>query len=286
MEENPDHHIVDTLIEERAERLRGSVFWPIYKRLLYPLLGHARARRMADDIAHGDGWTVFNYLSNRLSLEVDVTGLEHIPRSGRILIAASHPTGIPDGIAVFDVLKNIRPDMTFFANRDAIRAAPGLTSMIIPVEWVDEKRSRQRSRETLQETIKAFREERCVVLFPSGRLALMKQDNQLHEQDWLSSVAIFARKYDCAIVPMHVEMRNSWLYYLFSRVNNELRDITLFHELLNKSGKTYKVTVGAPIDQRELEGDATAVAEALRVHTTTKLITGERWTALAAAEKP
>lgn len=275
-------HIVDTLIEERAERLRHSFFWPLYKRLLYPLLGHARAKRMANDIAERDGRSVFDYLSKRLTLNVEVTGLEHLPKTGRILIASSHPTGIPDGIAVFDAIKDIRPDMTFFANRDAIRAAPGLTSMIIPVEWVQDKRTLQRSRETLQETIKAFRDERCVVLFPSGRLAFMGDNRELIEQEWLSSVAIFARKYDCSIVPMHIEMRNSKLYYLFARLNKELRDITLFHELLNKKNATYKVTIGPAIHEDTLEGDANEVAAALRQYAAYDLVAGKPWKPITA----
>ena len=42
------------------------------------------------------------------------------------------------------------------------------------------------------------------------------------------------------IIPTKIVMRNSWLYYLFWRINTELRDITLFHELLNKKRKPYR----------------------------------------------
>jgi len=40
-----------------------------------------------------------------------------------------------------------------------------------------------------------------------------------------------------------------------------LRDITLFHELLNKKGKLFRLTFGAPLDGRALPtsaDDATA----------------------------
>lgn len=259
-------HIVDVLIEERAQKLMRSPFWPLYKRILYPLLLHRKAIRMADAIAPLSARGVMDYISALLHIDLTVEGVKHIPKHGRVLIAATHPTGIPDGVAMYDALKTHRPDMTFFANRDAIRAAPGLADMIIPVEWVEEKRTMLRSRETLASAIKAFNREQCVVLFPSGRLASMGDDKTLVEQDWLPSVAIFARKYDCAVVPAHVEARNSWMYYWFWKLNTELRDITLFHELLNKKGAPYKITFGRPIQPEALKGDPPTVADALRRH--------------------
>ena len=257
-------HIVDELIEERAVKLMRSPLWPLYKTILYPVLLYGPAVKMADAIADLDGHGVFSYVSDLLNIDLTVTGLQHVPEKGRVLIASTHPTGIPDGVAMYDALKERRPDMTFFANRDAIRAAPGLADMIIPVVWRPEERTRLSSRETLVEARKAFEAERCVVLFPSGRLASMNENKKLTEQEWLGSVVSFARKYDCPVVPAHIEMRNSWLYYWFWRVNTELRDITLFHELLNKKNKPYKITFGPAIAPGELNGQPNEVAENLR----------------------
>ncbi|WDI32959.1 1-acyl-sn-glycerol-3-phosphate acyltransferase [Hyphococcus flavus] len=272
-----DKHIVDVLIEERAQRLVASPLWPLYRTILYPLLLHGSAVKMADAIAALSGAGVMDYVSDLLRLDTRVTGLENLPPKGRVLIASTHPTGIPDGVAMYDALKGRRPDMTFFANRDAIRVSPGLEEVVIPVEWVAQKRSRLRSRETLAGAIKAFQEEKCVVLFPSGRLAMMNDQKEQVEQEWLPSVAIFARKYNCPIVPVRIEMRNSWLYYWFWKLNSELRDITLFHELLNKKGKTYKITFGEAISPDQLNGEPPEVAEALRRHAS-KLGAGEiKW---------
>ncbi|MEO1241301.1 MAG: 1-acyl-sn-glycerol-3-phosphate acyltransferase [Pseudomonadota bacterium] len=272
-----DKHIVDVLIEERAQKLMRSRLWPLYKSLLYPLLLHGQAVKMADAIADLSARDVFDFISALLHLDVQTEGVENIPLDGRVLIASTHPTGIPDGVAMFDAVKAWRPDMTFFANRDALRAAPGLDDMIIPVEWVEEKRTLLRSRETLVSAIRAFEAEKCVVLFPSGRLAAMNDEKQLVEQDWLPSVAIFARKYRCPIVPVHIAMRNSWLYYWFWKLNTELRDITLFHELLNKKGKTYKLTFGKPIAPDSLKGDPPDVAEALRKHAMNDVVNNKPW---------
>ena len=275
--DHDEKHIVDALIEERAQKLMRRRLWPFYKSVLYPLLLHRQAVKMADAIADLPARGVFDFVSDLLDLDIQTEGVENIPLDGRVLIASTHPTGIPDGVAMFDAIKAWRPDMTFFANRDALRAAPGLDDMIIPVEWVEEKRTMLRSRETLASAIRAFNAEKCVVLFPSGRLATMNQEKQLVEQDWLPSVAIFARKYHCPIVPVHIEMRNSWLYYWFWKLSTELRDITLFHELLNKKGKTYKLTFGKPIAPDTLKGDPPELAEALRKHAMCEVTQGVDW---------
>lgn len=280
---DPDKHIVDALIEERAQKLMRSALWPLYKAILYPILLYGPAVKMADAVAPLSARGVFDHVSALLHLDLDVSGLEHIPKEGRVLIASTHPTGIPDGIAMFDALKRRRPDMTFFANRDALRAAPGLDDMVIPVEWVAQKRTRLRSRETLAAAIRAFQDEKCVVLFPSGRLAFMDDQRKLTEQEWLPSVAIFARKYGCPLVPAHIEMRNSRLYYWFWKLNSELRDITLFHELLNKKGKRYRISFGPAIAPDALKGEPADVADALRRHAMNGVLAGAPWRPLEPA---
>ena len=275
-------HMVDVLIEERAKTLVKSPLWPLYRAVLYPLLKEPRAKTMADAIAPMAGRDAMDHVSSILSLDVAVEGLEHVPASGRVLIASIHPTGIADGVAMYDALKLKRPDLVFFANRDAIRVAPRLAEIVIPVEWVAEKRTRQRSRETLVEAKKAFTEERCVVLFPSGRLAFMDENKRLVEREWLTSVAIFARKYDCAIVPAHIAARNSWLYYWFWKLNTELRDITLFNELLNKRGKRFEIKFGPAIAADEVDSDPVAATRALREHAAYDVPAGRRWVPLGA----
>jgi putative hemolysin len=270
------------LIEERAPKMVASRFWPLWRTVLYPLLREPEAVRMADAISDLPGRQALEFVSRLLELGVTTSGLEHVPSSGRVIIAAIHPTGIADGVAMYDALKARRPDLIFFANRDAIRVSPRFDEILIPVEWVLAKRTRQRSRETLVAAREAFAGERCVVLFPSGRLAFMDEKKTLTEQEWQPSVAIFARKYDCAVVPVHVAARNSWLYYWFRTLGPELRDITLFNELLNKKRAPFHITFGPPIPPEALDGDPVEVSARLRLHAWKDVPAGRAWTPLGA----
>lgn len=263
-------HIIDQLIEERATHLSRHPLWPLARPLLYRLFQYRRAVEMADDIAGLSGWDAMTYLSTLLSLELSVTGIGNIPASGGFILAPSHPTGIADGIAVFDLLKEVRPDMAIFANRDALRAAPGFRDLIIPVEWRQGEKSHAKSRDTLEMTARAFAGGRAVVLFPSGRIAYW-HEGRLTERPWQTSFITLARRYGLPVVPARITARNSGLFYFLSKYSTELRDMTIFHELLNKTGRAFSIIVGRPVPAAALGGDAAEVAAALQRHTVERL---------------
>ena len=265
---DPDKHIVDVLIEERAaELIARPLLWRLLRPAILPILGYRQAIEAVDHSAKLGGLDIFHYVSDRIRMNVLTEGIENIPRQGGAIIMPNHPAGIADGIAVFDALKEIREDVIFFANRDAIRAAPGLSDILIPVEWVDEKRTHGRRKETVKSMVRAFRDERLVIIFPSGRLAQPTLSG-LKERPWQSTAMNLALKYDTPVIPMHVHGRNSWVYYLFYFLHHELRDMTLFRELFNKSGQTYRITVGEGFSSREqlehFENDLEALTEGLR----------------------
>ena len=259
-------HIVDALIAERAPRLTASPFWPVVRPALYGVLGYGAAVRMADAIRNLSGVETFDYVSDLLKLKVATTHLERLPATGRCIVVCNHPTGIADGVAVFDAIKRRRSDMIFFANADAIRVSPRLDETIIPVEWVHEKRTREKTRATLNAAKEAFEAERCVVMFPAGRLAREK-NGVLTDPEWAPTAASMARKYDALVIPMHVTGPYSRLFHTFDRFSQELRDVTLFHELLNKAGKDFGVDVGLPIPAERLDVDAAKATEALKQFT-------------------
>jgi putative hemolysin len=68
----------------------------------------------------------------------------------------------------------------------------------------------------------------------------------------MTSAAMIARKYDLPVIPVHLSARNSGLFYVFDLIHPTLRDITLFHETLNKGRQPFRVTIGAPIAAADL----------------------------------
>lgn len=264
-------HITDQLIAERGEKIVNSRWWPLVRPLLYKILHYDEAVRMADEVAPLPARAAMEYASNLLSLELDVSGLERIPRSGAFVVAVNHPTGIADGVAIYDALKRVREDMAIFTNRDALRINPRLAEFLIPVEWREDFRDRPKMRETLLLSSRAFKEGRAVVMFPSGRIAYWK-DGRLNERPWQSTAVTLARRQGVPILPVNLRARNSGLFYWFANWNTELRDMTVFHELLNKRGKTFQVSIGPIIPHgRIAEGEPADIAQRLQAHVTDKL---------------
>jgi putative hemolysin len=229
------------------------------------MLDYRKAVRMADAIQGLPGAQALDHVSELLELQVSATGLEHIPPSGRAIAVCNHPTGIADGIAVYDALKPLRPDICFYANSDAHRVSPRFADVLIPVEWVEAKRTRERTRETLILTREALEAERLLVIFPAGRLARRQPDGLLSDPPWQASAVSLARRYETPVIPIHLSGPWSGLFHFFNRFSNELRDVTLFHEFLNKQGRAFTLTVGAPIPWESLEGEP--ADEVLRLKT-------------------
>ncbi len=148
----PAPHIIDTLIAERAPKLVASPAWPLARAPLHTLLSYGKARALAEAVAPMSGRQAMDYVSDLLGLSVEVQGLENLPAKGAALLVCNHPTGIADGVAVHDALKGRRPDITFYANADALRVCPRLDEALIPVEWVEAKRTLAHTRGVVERT--------------------------------------------------------------------------------------------------------------------------------------
>ena len=259
-------HIVDQLIQERAIKLRANkLVWPLVRSIFYPMLGYQKAVDIADRLAPLSGIEAMNWSEDFLGMATQVNGLDHLPSSGPCVVTANHPGGIADGIAVWQAIKARRPDLCFFANRDAIRVCQGLDNIVIPVEWRDGERSLAKSRETLRQVMGAFKQERCIVIFPAGRMS--KWDwrvRRLVEEDWQETAAGFARRFNAPIIPLGITQRMSLAFYGLGQIHEELRHMTVFHELLAKKGARYRLSFAKGVDPADLPEDDKVAIKALR----------------------
>ncbi|WP_299831311.1 1-acyl-sn-glycerol-3-phosphate acyltransferase [uncultured Roseobacter sp.] len=108
---------------------------------------------------------------SHIARDVQITGVQHIPRSGPALVVAKHPTGIADGIILYHAFACSRPDLFIFANSDILRVLPQMQKLILPVEWRLDRRNYEKAKKTMQLTGAALSKGRMGIIFPSGRLA-------------------------------------------------------------------------------------------------------------------
>lgn len=259
--------IVDQLIEERAPWLRRTDPAARAARMvLHRVLEYRRTVRIGETLSPMPGPDILRSLAEMIAHHVEISGVENIPATGPLIVVSNHPTGIADGVVLYGALSQRRPDLFIFANADAMRLLPQLGQVLAPVEWRPEKRTHKQNRETLAYAATAFGAGRMGVIFPSGRLA-KRRWLSLHERPWMASAAMLARKYNLPVTPLHITARNSALFYLFDRIHPTLRDITLFHEVLNKVHQPYRISIGRPIDPATLPSGTAEATELLRART-------------------
>lgn len=247
---------IDPLISERAAWLhQPNTFARTARALLEGVLGYGETIRLAERFSDMPADEIMAEMATRLAKDVTLTGLHNIPATGPALIVSNHPTGIADGVILHSVITRLRADPYYFANRDISRVLPQMDEMIAPVEWLPHKRSAASARETMRVTRDAVQDGRIGVIFPSGRLA-KRRGLTLHERPWMPSAARLARKFDLPVIPVHIRARNSAMFYLFDMLHPSLRDITLFHETLNKDRQPYRVSIGAPISPSAIPDDS------------------------------
>ena len=260
---------LDPLIAERAPWLFDDTgIARIARVALMRLLGYDETVELGTLYQTWTTERIMHHVAGLLARDLTVSGLENIPRQGPALIVANHPTGIADGIMLHHALSPIRPDLYVYANSDILRILPQFQSMIAPVEWQEHKRSRAKTRETMEYTRNAIADQRLGVIFPAGRLAKRRGLN-LYERPWMASAAMIARKYDLPVIPLNIRARNSALFYLFDAIHPTLRDITLFYETLNKDRQPYKISIGEPISAAALPAKSDAAIDILRRATLT-----------------
>ncbi|MEL6167916.1 MAG: lysophospholipid acyltransferase family protein [Pseudomonadota bacterium] len=258
---------LDPLIAERAPWLfRTDPASQTARRILNRVLGYDRTVRIGEHIRDLKTSDVMAAMAEMLAKDVEASGLHNIPRHGPALIVANHPTGIADGIILDHVLKPLRPDAFYYANSDILRVLPQMSDAIVPVEWRVDKRSHSKTRETMALTRDAIKDGRLGVIFPAGRLA-KRRGLKLYERPWMPSAAMIARKFDLPVIPVNIRARNSVLFYLFDFIHPTLRDITLFHETLNKHRQPFRITAGEPISPKALPAQSDAGIEVLRKET-------------------
>ncbi len=255
---------LDPLIADRAPWLfapHPPARWA--KQALDRVLGYQRTIAIATAVQHMPADRLMRTMARLIARRVEISGLSHIPISGPALIVANHPTGIADGLVLYRLLERRRPDAFYFANVDILKVLPQLEALIAPVEWRQERRSHGKTRRTMAYTRAALDQGRLGVIFPSGRLA-KRRGIRLVERPWMASAAMIARKFDLPVIPIHIRARNSALFYGFDALHPSLRDITLFHETLNKAQMRFTVTVGTPIPAHALPQNSEAAIAALR----------------------
>lgn len=121
---------LDPLIEERAPWLfSGRLHHDLARRLLMRMLGYPRTLDLGGEFRDTSTAGIFARMEQMIIRDLEVAGLEHIPKDGPALIVANHPTGIADGVVLYSLIGRVRPDLFIYTNQDILRVLPQLEDL-------------------------------------------------------------------------------------------------------------------------------------------------------------
>ena len=181
---------------------------------------------------------------------INPQGLQHIPQTGPVIIASTHPTGMFDFIAHAPLFKK-RPDLKVVANREAEKFLG--PDSIIPVTISKQNRAMSGS-QTRQEMLEHLQSDGALLIFGSGRVPDCHK-GKLVEPPWRSGASQASEAGHAPIIPAALNAMNSSTYYrtrAFARLVSGRNDhfgamiasLRYFAEVLEKLGGQHDVMYG------------------------------------------
>ena len=84
-------------------------------------------------------------------------------------------------------------------------------------------------------------------MFPAGTVSHWRMGKGIADPAWNATAARMAKRCQATVIPVYFHGRNSLKFNLAGLVHPSARTLLLPSELLNKRGKTIRLTVGAPV---------------------------------------
>lgn len=246
------NRVVSNSDVKKALGLHG-VFGSIMVSLGYYICGFHKTVKYLDNATECQGQEfVTRFLDNmKVSAVFDKKQLSNIPVEGSFVIVCNHPFGGIEGLLLYKIVSEIRPDFKLMANY-LLAMIPNFKDSIFGVnpftsnpEWSDSKNG-------LRGSIKHLAEGHGLGIFPAGEVSRYHGNSYPEDLPWSSSVARLIKNANVPVVPIFWEGQNSRMFYRLDKVHKKLSLARLPKELANKRGQCISLQIGKPIPAAEI----------------------------------
>lgn len=192
---------------------------------------------------------------NEFGVEVNVVGEHHIIENDRFLVAANHPLGGLDGIAVLNHIGHIKPIKTV-AN-DLLMNVPSLSPLFIPVN-----KHGKNPRDYVRIMNETFNSDINILYFPAG-LVSRKNGKIIKDLEWKKSFLQKAVKSKRMIIPAFISGRNSSFFYnlanfrKFLGIKANIEMLYLVDEMYQHRKTAINIIYGKPIPYTHFDNSKT-----------------------------
>jgi putative hemolysin len=241
---------VDPFSFDLPSSLPGRAAAIVARPLLSRLIGLDALRAAYAGVASGEDESFADRVLTALEVETSAehTELDRIPRTGPLIVAANHPRGALDGLALAALVRRVRPDVRIVANYVLTRI-PELRSTCFFVDPFDGPDAPARSLAGLRSAHLWLRGGGVLILFPAGEVAYdHDSDGVLHERRWSNTLGRLASSTGAAVIPAFLDGGNSRFFYAAGRIHPWLRTLLLPRELLGARNTAIHVRFGHAVE--------------------------------------
>ena len=181
------------------------------------------------------------------NIQIEVVGVENIPREGGVIFVANHPLGGMDALAIVSALRGVRDDIKFIVN-DLLLKVNNLKGLFVGVN-----KHGKNAADSLRNVDELFASDHAVFIFPAG-LVSRKLNGKIRDLEWKKTFISRSKKYQKPVVPVFVDGKLSYFFYLLSIWRKRLgikANIEMFflsNETFKQKNKKITLIFGEPIN--------------------------------------
>lgn len=183
-----------------------------------------------------------------LGVELEVNGLENLPKDGRrYTFVSNHPLGAIDGVTLGAIIGKEYDGKIKYLLNDLLMNLKGLAPLGIPINKLGGQ-----ARNLPRMIDEAFHSDNHMLVFPAG-LCSRKINGKIQDLPWGKAFITKSRQTGRDIIPIHFEGKNSERFYRIANLQKMLglkfnvAMMFLPDEMYKSTGRKYKITFGKPI---------------------------------------
>lgn len=190
-----------------------------------------------------------------------------IPAEGALLVAANHPFGAIEGLAVLELLRRRRPDVKVLANA-LLSRIPELRKDMFFVDLFGSPLATQRNSHALRQSLAWLNAGHALIVFPAGEVAsFAPRAFRVRDPGWHASIMALLRhctRKDLAVMPLFIPGSASLFFHLLGKIHPRLRTLMLPREMLRHRRRTLTLRTGTPLPAASLFARFSKDSDAMR----------------------
>ena len=254
---------VEVALQEKIPDIYKKIH-PVILRLIKKVIRQDDINRLIHESSHLNGIPLVDWALDQFGVDIVVKGKEWIPKNGQFIFSANHPLGSLDGLAIITVVATIHKSVKFIVN-DLLKVIKGFAPIALYIA-----RFGQINRQNAFSINKTLASDAQLLIQPAGTVS-KRNPVKISDLPWNKFFIRKAIQYKRDVIPVHVQARNSRLFYNIAsfrkifRIKSNLEMFLLPREMFNKSGEKITITIGKPIAHKTFNESRTHLEWAQKV---------------------